>query len=812
MKLDEQHIRQIYDALLSGYPTHSDLARLVRFGLNENLEAIAQPSNLQDTCLELVKWSEARGSIHKLIESACKENPGNEQLQRLSRDFELRAVQLQKLSIRVNTNWPAVPHYVGILVVLGIAVSAIFVWCRYSLYSDTVWPYIASLGFIFIAAPLIWYLQNKWLLTKLKIPFIGFIVALLSVLGTLSYQQVILARAPKSIDPEKFGIVIATLQNRSGFSISRRGHEIADAVYTSLGFAIGSEEDLDTKDFEIRRVWAINSPEEAKELGKELSADLVIWGGLFEQAQNTTIYFQLIETDLLTANPDFPRTIPVHRGIDLSIGFQTTESQSITDVVKPQILGLTFISLGLYYYHSGLDPDNAWKWFATAESKFKEASPSQDLPMKRLKTIRSNSALVNYYLGKSLQLQGQYENAQVFLIKAAQMAPSNQAAWLGLMYNFRSMGDNVSMEKVANCVAKSVRGLDSIPSYSDFCKEMLSVGQESVTSPVQHIERDDSVYLYNRGLAFEALEQFESALEQYERAINKRYTDKSSNFFIGYLKSAEMLTELGRYDDARDYYIQIESLSQNRDTRRISYFLSLAAWYKAQDEWDGALLSYNQAIKLNSELAVPYLYRAEVYHRLGLVKNARLDYEQYISKSVDVNNSPGVIYYRFAEFLRQTGSNYQALESYQDALDNSIFDSSLVYARRGQVYTELRLNQEAIQEFEDAIQNPPLSAPFIHELYGYSLYQMGSIDRAIQQYEQVIELMGENPTLGPMLNLAKLYSQTEESSRGVQLLATILEDSNIQISNEDRFRIQQCLEELEDMRTPALVPVDLVES
>ncbi len=67
-------------ALISAYPTPESLERLVRYELNENLDSIAHGENLRDVAYRLLRWAEANGRFHELIEKAYAQNSGNEHL------------------------------------------------------------------------------------------------------------------------------------------------------------------------------------------------------------------------------------------------------------------------------------------------------------------------------------------------------------------------------------------------------------------------------------------------------------------------------------------------------------------------------------------------------------------------------------------------------------------------------------------------------------------------------------------------------------------------------------------------------------
>jgi hypothetical protein len=70
-------LQQFQKALLSAFPTTAKLKQMVRFKLDENLEAIAAGANLSETISNLIEWAEAEGKSEELLIAARKENPGN---------------------------------------------------------------------------------------------------------------------------------------------------------------------------------------------------------------------------------------------------------------------------------------------------------------------------------------------------------------------------------------------------------------------------------------------------------------------------------------------------------------------------------------------------------------------------------------------------------------------------------------------------------------------------------------------------------------------------------------------------------------
>ena len=79
-RLTGAQLEQLTGALVSAFPDHAALARMVRFRLERNLNAIAAGGSLLDTAFELVTAAEAEGWVRELVTAARAGNPGNPQL------------------------------------------------------------------------------------------------------------------------------------------------------------------------------------------------------------------------------------------------------------------------------------------------------------------------------------------------------------------------------------------------------------------------------------------------------------------------------------------------------------------------------------------------------------------------------------------------------------------------------------------------------------------------------------------------------------------------------------------------------------
>src|SRR5207253_6374689 len=82
LRLSGAQRRDLLNALVSAFPSISDLRQMVSFELGQNLEQIAGLRDLNSTVFDLLTWAEARGQMAALIQGAVNANPGNPESRR----------------------------------------------------------------------------------------------------------------------------------------------------------------------------------------------------------------------------------------------------------------------------------------------------------------------------------------------------------------------------------------------------------------------------------------------------------------------------------------------------------------------------------------------------------------------------------------------------------------------------------------------------------------------------------------------------------------------------------------------------------
>lgn len=85
--LDKTQAKALHQALLDAFPHRAALSRMVRFGLNVNLEAIAGGSSLSDIAFALIEWAEAHDKVGALVAAAREDNATNPSLRAFAESY-----------------------------------------------------------------------------------------------------------------------------------------------------------------------------------------------------------------------------------------------------------------------------------------------------------------------------------------------------------------------------------------------------------------------------------------------------------------------------------------------------------------------------------------------------------------------------------------------------------------------------------------------------------------------------------------------------------------------------------------------------
>src|SRR5437588_11269820 len=87
MRLNNEQYRRLTDAMVKALRKKPVVERVVRFSLNEDLDAIVGGDTLTDIVFNLVGWAESQVRLEELIVEAHHENRGNLLLKAVSEEI-----------------------------------------------------------------------------------------------------------------------------------------------------------------------------------------------------------------------------------------------------------------------------------------------------------------------------------------------------------------------------------------------------------------------------------------------------------------------------------------------------------------------------------------------------------------------------------------------------------------------------------------------------------------------------------------------------------------------------------------------------
>jgi tetratricopeptide (TPR) repeat protein/MinD-like ATPase involved in chromosome partitioning or flagellar assembly len=178
--------------------------------------------------------------------------------------------------------------------------------------------------------------------------------------------------------------------------------------------------------------------------------------------------------------------------------------------------------------------------------------------------------------------------------------------------------------------------------------------------------------------------------------------------------------------------------------RKAAYATNEGDGERAKNDFDKALIKYNEAIGLNRSYALAYYGRGRVYLERRQLDDALRDFDEVIK--LNANDAPASV---------APNANDPLIASNADA-----------YVGRGDVYWLKRDFDNAIEAYSRAIKLKP-DLPDAHVKRGKVLVEKGNRGDAMADYNRAIELSKDNP-------LAFLWRGTAYSASGDNDLA--LED------------------------------------
>jgi len=436
------------------------------------------------------------------------------------------------------------------------------------------------------------------------------------------------------------------VQGRQNEAVERRAREekliIAVAVFEGPEEVYGLRNEileslnaasLDRDEIEIVTVSDVITPDMgssyARELGRQLIADIVIWGWYRPtEDPNITIHIENLSPTQIEALQESETYEPQATLAQL-------ESFEIQKQIGSETSSLIAFLIGTLKYKSGD--------YQAAIKQFEQLRQQNDIS-----TFISQSDLF-FNLGYSNYQSGNYESAILSYDKAAEIDPGSIKVYINraLAYYWldqyeRAIQDYNEAIKIdpTYAYAYNNRGLTYL--YLEQYEPAIQDFDEAIK-----LDPGYAIAYGNRGVVYEYLEQYERAIQDYDRAIE--LDPQQANF---YDDRADVYYLLEQYKRAtQDYDKAIELDPQIAD-----YYNDRAATYEYLEQYERAIQDYDKAIELDPQIADYYNDRADTFYQFEQYDRAIQDY----SKTIEIDPDYAYAYARRGDAYQALGKTAEA--------------------------------------------------------------------------------------------------------------------------------------------------------
>jgi serine/threonine protein kinase/Tfp pilus assembly protein PilF len=210
---------------------------------------------------------------------------------------------------------------------------------------------------------------------------------------------------------------------------------------------------------------------------------------------------------------------------------------------------------------------------------------------------------------------------------------------------------------------------------------------------------NDPLTLYNQGIAFSATNQEVRAVRAYDEALAIIRTSGVEQLEVSVqVNRANSLTALGRIDEAMESY---ENAIALRPDDAVPYF-SRAWGYNMAGNYHLALADYQRCTELQPQFYLAYSDRGLLLHQLGQYDEAKKSLE----RAVEIKPDFAAGYFHLANTCVKLGDDEEALHYYGKALENDPFHIRAA-TNLGNLYYKMGDEIEALENFSYAVARDP---------------------------------------------------------------------------------------------------------
>ncbi|MFT5195891.1 MAG: tetratricopeptide (TPR) repeat protein [Cellvibrionaceae bacterium] len=645
-----------------------------------------------------------------------------------------------------------------------IGLSLILLTVTYQTFKDL---YLISLGYFlwtalaFIAA--IWCLfhlvrkNNDPHNSRNRIVF-NFIIPFASVsslLGLTGFQVNNIVN-PIIYDPDRFVIAIGTLGDESNYSQNSLGTAITQRIYDSLCQSVDDQSDQFTdpcnetiaestgellvNPIAVAKVGVLKDRETAEQVGRNMNADVIVWGNLRLNEENVSIDYKILETIDNAVNPEYPLVLPVtNRETQIQFSTKTPLSRYEVEQFTPQMAeNIADYTLALKSY---LDRD-----YADAVNHFSNIIDSLNINLDQCDALLDEDRRLSaeglswlyYYLGRSSFQILRPEEGMKWLHCAETLNAEEPAITHSLALGFGVLGETEGRDQ------KFLEALTKIDRW-------LST------------HSDDAIAYYNRAEINRVLDSptnRQVAENNFELAI-----ENDAELLVARVSYAQFLIESDgiegkpRYAEAETVLLKTLEEFDPAESDLSWIYLGLGMVFSAQGQLIKAEKAFEDAVSQDLKDNYLYLKFSEFLAGIEKVDKALEMYDNFIKYSHNKAKSNEIK----GDYLLSLGRALDAIQHFEISIAETQ-ENCVPYAKMADAYFIIGDLESATANFELSISRKPCQSTYPHRLFVFRLIELGEHKRAME-----VALIAAilNPTDSYSLDMVKFIYQSQNDTEGL---------------------------------------------
>lgn len=437
------------------------------------------------------------------------------------------------------------------------------------------------------------------------------------------------------------------------------------------------------------------SEQDARSLGQEYNASVVLWGK-FDDSENIEVTCSILH----------PKADLEPRQFTLTLAHGDTAA----------IDDLATIVLSISFYHTGN--------YYSVDTLLNSLGGSLDPAIVALYRIESYRALGD--LARALStvdaaLSGDPENALLLTLKASILHDLAR-------YDEALESASASLEQEPDWVeAYLVRG-SVYQQMGDYQNALADASRVLELAPENHRA------LRARAQAYEKLGETQEALEDYQALI-----EREPDNYLNPLARAQLYATIGDKDAALADFAQALAQADKAevpDTARQQVLEARALAYRDFGKYTLALADYDELASIDGTNIQHQLERGMTYWEMGDQPQAEHEWDMYMQNSGYAQDASG--YNNLAWSLAMAGHFGPALNYSNQSLRLDPRDPNSLHTR-GYILLMQKEYQAALVDFEEAIQNGLDYAPVYRDMAD-AYFGLGQYEQAIENYRSYLHL------------------------------------------------------------------------